>query len=361
MIKLFPGRFTWAFARLRKMARAWLPVLGARLGALLCAAGLAVFAGCGTPTNLQLAPHDLTLHCPDGMVLIEAASFYSGPYHTPGAQLFAAAPTQRQNGGANASTSPSTGAQPPTDPNQATTIQVPAFCIDRYPRARTAASSPGGAPAALGAVAFDPARAICHRLGLHLCSPYQWELACRGKSLDRFPYGRRYDPTVCSPNAAAVAGGNPEQCVSSYGVYDQVGGQPEWVLGTQDLWSAGEVDGTTMGGLFAGENPADVDCLAQRSGPPKPAPKSAPKPGQVAARRAPNATSAAIPTMFQAPTPSASAAPDLVPAPDGLSASGEGADGNPSNGADANSNVMARVRCCGDPTGQSQYILDYER
>ena len=91
------------------------------------------------------------------------------------------------------------------------------------------------------------AAAICDSLGKRLCSPVEWESACRGP--EEGAYSSPDDPDdlpasfglrFCNSPGSAVAGDDPEatdlapsgrfpNCSSSAGVYDLVGNAQEWL------------------------------------------------------------------------------------------------------------------------------------
>ncbi|HTL52999.1 MAG TPA: hypothetical protein VL860_10520, partial [Planctomycetota bacterium] len=150
------------------------------------------------------------------------------------------------------------------------------------------------------------------------CTPYQWERACRGQAMGRFPYGSRFDPACLTPGLA--------QCQSSYGVYDQLGQAPEWVMTTVGQPQLNAPAPQVMGGVLAGEDPADADCLGLRGG----APVKAPVAGTAKVNEAGEAVAEPVPAAAAAATPE-------IPA------------------------LAARVRCCSAPASRSAYILDYDR
>lgn len=106
------------------------------------------------------------------------------------------------------------------------------------------------------------ARRVCASASKRLCTPEEWETACRGESKQPFPYGERYEPGVCNvfrathpaahlhddvssghldPRLNLVADregpllrktGATPRCVSRWGndgVSDMVGNLDEWV------------------------------------------------------------------------------------------------------------------------------------
>ncbi|HTL53133.1 MAG TPA: hypothetical protein VL860_11200, partial [Planctomycetota bacterium] len=141
--------------------------------------------GCGDPPAVSVETLNLQLSCPGDMALVQATSYKSGPWHAPRAA------------GDPAGAAP---VPPETAKLLASEIPVPAYCIDRYAQK----------PEAGLLVSFGQAEQLCRAQGKQLCTPYQWERACRGQTMGRFPYGSRFDAACLTPGLA--------QCQSSYGV-----------------------------------------------------------------------------------------------------------------------------------------------
>ena len=83
------------------------------------------------------------------------------------------------------------------------------FCMDRYEASRPdatatsqgtdssrATSRPGVMPWLN--VSFAEAQAACEAAGKRLCSPAEWEQACKGPAQTTYSYGDTYDPTTCN-------------------------------------------------------------------------------------------------------------------------------------------------------------------
>lgn len=124
-----------------------------------------------------------------------------------------------------------------------------AFCVDRYEASRPEAT--GGDPGATGAAATSragvlpwrvgsnaEAAAACEAAGKRLCSPAEWELACRGPGGTDYGYGDAYEPATCNGIDAFGAGahhlaptGSFAGCVSGWGAWDLNGNLWEHVAG----------------------------------------------------------------------------------------------------------------------------------
>ncbi len=154
------------------------------------------------------------------------------------------------------------------------------FCIDRYEASRPdatatsygsdesrATSRPGVLP--WYPVDLPTAQAACQAAGKRLCTPSEWELACRGPDDTTYSYGDTYDPTTCNgidafcncgqgsacedrdpcpfPHCFHECGasfhlvptGSFPNCTNEFGVYDMNG----------NVWELGS-DGMPRGGAF---------------------------------------------------------------------------------------------------------------
>jgi formylglycine-generating enzyme required for sulfatase activity len=132
------------------------------------------------------------------------------------------------------------------------------FCIDRYEasRADATADDPGtdesvatSRPGVLPWRLDDNnglAAAACEAAGKRLCSPFEWELACRGPQMSVYGYGNTYDPAICNgidtfgaDDVKLVPTGAMDQCVNGWGIWDING----------NLWEhVAEGDGSTVRG-----------------------------------------------------------------------------------------------------------------
>lgn len=142
----------------------------------------------------------------------------------------------------------------PAGPCPADMVEVGTFCIDRYEAPNVAGEKP-----LLMQSAHD-GEAWCQERGKRLCLEREWVRACGGPNGHNFPYGLRYQRSVCNddkryrvprwaalrsfPSEAAKAevarldqsepSGSREGCVSAEGVFDLTGNVAEWVVRTED-------------------------------------------------------------------------------------------------------------------------------
>jgi len=155
-------------------------------------------------------------------------------------------------------------AEPIQCPSDMAAIQD-AFCIDRWEASRPdatkdsigvdgsrAVSRAGVLPWKVGSNA--EARSACLASGRELCTPAQWQIACKGPDRTEYPYGDTYEPASCNQIGSFGPGqfhmtptGAFEQCVNEWGVYDMSGNLWEHTLGG---------DGTTVrGGAYDCSDP----------------------------------------------------------------------------------------------------------
>ncbi len=132
------------------------------------------------------------------------------------------------------------------------------FCLDRYAASRadatedspgTSAAAPRSVPGVLPwEVGDDNATAAkaCDAAGKRLCTPFEWELACRGPVGTLYGYGGTYDPKVCNGlDTFGAAGvkllptGVLAGCTNGWGAFDLNG----------NLWEhVAEGDGSAVRG-----------------------------------------------------------------------------------------------------------------
>lgn len=109
-------------------------------------------------------------------------------------------------------------------------VSTNAYCIDRFEFPNKKGVIPKTS------VTFDEADKLCGELGKRLCSEEEWERACKGVSMLKYPYDNVFDPNAC--NAESFSGeerkispaGQFPKCKSSYGVFDMSGNVAEWVI-----------------------------------------------------------------------------------------------------------------------------------
>lgn len=109
-------------------------------------------------------------------------------------------------------------------------VNTHSYCIDRYEYPNKKGAIPRTS------VTYDEADRLCSEAGKRLCTEEEWEKACKGVSMLRYPYDNLFDPLAC--NAESNTGeerkvspsGKFPKCKSGYGVYDMSGNVAEWVL-----------------------------------------------------------------------------------------------------------------------------------
>ncbi len=123
-----------------------------------------------------------------------------------------------------------------------------AFCIDRYEASRPdataqslgqdtshATSRPGVMP--WRGVSLQQAADACAAAGKRLCTPAEWEQACRGPDQTTYCYGDTYEEQTCNgidafwPNFHITPTGEFPECTNEYGVLDINGNIWERVQG----------------------------------------------------------------------------------------------------------------------------------
>ncbi len=107
-------------------------------------------------------------------------------------------------------------------------VEVGAFCIDRYEYPNGAGTLP------TTNITYAQAKQMCTARGRRLCEENEWERACKGPQNSRFAYGDEFSPTTCNvqtpdgaPRPVQGAGQAPE-CKSAFGVIDMSGNAGEW-------------------------------------------------------------------------------------------------------------------------------------
>jgi len=109
------------------------------------------------------------------------------------------------------------------------TVQTGSYCIDKYEYPNKKGAIPRTS------VTFNEADKLCAEQGKRLCSEEEWERACKGVSMVKYPYDNVFDPTACNAESntgeerSIAPSGKFPRCKSSYGVYDMSGNVAEWV------------------------------------------------------------------------------------------------------------------------------------
>ena len=134
------------------------------------------------------------------------------------------------------------------------------YCVDRFEASRpdaTPASEGGDGSQARSVAGVLPwrvadnatAQAACVAAGKRLCTPAEWEWACRGPAGTIYGYGDEYQPQTCNGiDTFGTTGfhllptGSLPGCTNGFGVYDMNG----------NLWehTAGGSDTVVRGGAF---------------------------------------------------------------------------------------------------------------
>jgi hypothetical protein len=127
------------------------------------------------------------------------------------------------------------------------------FCIDIYEASRgdatatSAGSDRSRACVVAGVLPWlvgDNAEAAlaCEAAGKRLCSPTEWQLACKGPDETAYAYGATYSPTACNGiDAFSGSGfhlaptGSFPGCTNAWGVFDMNGNVWEQVAGGTNM------------------------------------------------------------------------------------------------------------------------------
>ncbi len=137
-----------------------------------------------------------------------------------------------------AAAAPATGC--PADMTRVMAGPPSPYCIDRL-------ESPGAGRAPRVNLTREEAAQACASRGRRLCTPKEWERACRGPKRASYPYGSSFKPDLCNVRARAAPGrpGLLATCESASGARDMSGNAAEWVTtgGPRGGSSAGTHDG----------------------------------------------------------------------------------------------------------------------
>ena len=113
----------------------------------------------------------------------------------------------------------------------ATSVDVPAFYIDRYEWNNPTMIDPEIPQMPIVKVSHASAEAKCAEVGKRLCTATEWEKACKGMENYVYSFGDELDVEdsegPCPYNSDYILGAN-EKCSSSYGVFGMSAGPREW-------------------------------------------------------------------------------------------------------------------------------------
>lgn len=114
-------------------------------------------------------------------------------------------------------------------PDDMKTIENEKFCIDTYEYPNKKGETP-----ALN-VTYNQARENCQKQGKRLCTPQEWESACRNeKEKNNYPYGKDYISERCNTLGNPVLKNKVSEsgffydCRGESGVFDMSGNAAEW-------------------------------------------------------------------------------------------------------------------------------------
>ena len=124
------------------------------------------------------------------------------------------------------------------------------FCVDRYEASKVDATADEAgvdgarAMSRAGVIPWEVgdsnsiAEAACEAAGKRLCTPFEWELACRGPQGGKYGYSSTYEPETCNgidtfgaASAKLLPTGNLVGCVNGWGAFDMNGNLWEHVAG----------------------------------------------------------------------------------------------------------------------------------
>jgi formylglycine-generating enzyme required for sulfatase activity len=165
--------------------------------------------------KLSKARFTLDKHCPDGMVPMSKATYTMGS-----AEKY--------------------------DNNSMVTVNVNAFCIDKYEYPNVLGADP------VVEKTWYEAHELCKSKGKRLCTEYEWEHACRGKYNFLYPYGNQYQSGKCNTEGRkAKRAGDFVDCHGKSMIYDMSGNINEWTGSNWDANISNKV--IRGGGWFSGQ------------------------------------------------------------------------------------------------------------
>lgn len=122
------------------------------------------------------------------------------------------------------------------------------YCIDAH-------ESPGKGQMPSVAVELSAAERACASRAARLCSPDEWEAACRGTERASFPYGARYIRGRCNTRGEQIdRTGAFATCVSAAKAYDMSGNAAEW-----------DSSGAIRGGSATDRSPGRCSAVRRKS------------------------------------------------------------------------------------------------
>jgi formylglycine-generating enzyme required for sulfatase activity/serine/threonine protein kinase len=151
---------------------------------------------------LEVSPANPATSCPSGMVSIPRGNFIIG------------SPEQDDMRGIYEKNN--------------VTVSVDDYCIDQYEYPNELGEFPKVD------VTWSEAQKFCTNQNKRLCSEQEWEKACKGSQMFRFPYGNTFDPQRCNTedgngyDRRVAPIGTFKQCQSDYKVFDMSGNIMEW-------------------------------------------------------------------------------------------------------------------------------------
>ncbi len=114
-------------------------------------------------------------------------------------------------------------------PDDMQTVESKKFCIDTYEYPNKKGEIP------VSNVTYTQAREICQKQGKRLCTPQEWESACRNeKGKNSYPYGKNYIKERCNTLGNPVMENKVSKsgffydCHGDAGVFDMSGNVAEW-------------------------------------------------------------------------------------------------------------------------------------
>lgn len=79
---------------------------------------------------------------------------------------------------------------------------------------------------------YDDAEKACASVGKRLCTDHEWFEVCWGATLNRYPYGKKFEKPICNNlhgDRGTARSGSFADCRTETGIYDMSGNVWEWV------------------------------------------------------------------------------------------------------------------------------------